>query len=65
MTELNMFEFSGIGGLIILVLDVWALLAIAGSNATMGRKVLWALLVIFAPVLGFIIWFFFGPRAQK
>ncbi|QCO58015.1 PLDc_N domain-containing protein (plasmid) [Pseudorhodobacter turbinis] len=60
-----MFEFSGIGGLIILVLDVWALLAIAGSNATMGRKVLWALLVIFAPVLGFIIWFFFGPRAQK
>ncbi|WP_232295642.1 PLD nuclease N-terminal domain-containing protein [Pseudorhodobacter aquimaris] len=65
MTELNMFEFSGIGGLIVLVLDIWALMAIAGSNASMGRKVLWALLVIFAPILGFIIWFFFGPRARK
>jgi uncharacterized membrane protein len=65
MAELNMFQLSGFGGFIILVLDIWALLAIAGSNASMTRKVLWALLVVFAPLIGFLIWLVFGPRAAK
>jgi uncharacterized membrane protein len=65
MAELNMFELLGFGGLIILALDIWALIAIAGSDSSMLRKVLWALLVIFAPLVGFLIWLVFGPRARK
>lgn len=60
-----MLEISGIGGLIILALDVWALVSILGSNAGTGRKVIWALIVLILPVLGFILWFFMGPRAAR
>ncbi|WP_152453441.1 PLD nuclease N-terminal domain-containing protein [Roseivivax sp. THAF197b] len=58
-----MFELTGIGGLIILALDIWALVSIVGSSASAGKKVLWSLLVIVLPILGFTIWFFAGPRS--
>ncbi|MGR3571461.1 PLDc N-terminal domain-containing protein [Brevirhabdus sp.] len=57
-----MVKVSGIGGLILLVLDIWAIVSIIGSNASTGKKVLWTLLVILLPLLGFIIWLFAGPR---
>ncbi|MEQ8897594.1 MAG: PLDc N-terminal domain-containing protein [Roseovarius sp.] len=60
-----MLEISGLGGLILLGLDIWAIVSIVGSSATTGRKVLWVLLVVILPLLGFIIWLFFGPRAPK
>ncbi|WP_422031188.1 PLDc N-terminal domain-containing protein [Roseovarius sp.] len=60
-----MLEISGIGGFILLVLDIWAIVSIVGSSATTGRKVLWVLLVVILPLLGFIIWLLFGPRSAK
>ncbi|OWU85535.1 hypothetical protein ATO6_00910 [Oceanicola sp. 22II-s10i] len=57
-----MLEISGLGGLIILALDIWAIVSIIGSNTTTGKKVLWTLLVLILPVLGFIIWLIAGPR---
>ena len=58
-------EVAGIGGFILLVLNIWALVSIIGSGASTGGKVLWCLLVFVLPLLGFIIWFFAGPRTQK
>lgn len=58
-----MFELTGLGGLILLALDIWALVSIIGSGASTGRKVLWSLLVIMLPLVGLIIWFFAGPRS--
>lgn len=55
----------GIGGLIVLALNVWAIISIFGSAASTGSKVLWTLLVLVLPVLGFIIWFFAGPRSNQ
>lgn len=60
-----MTTISGLGGLILLVLDIWALVSIISSSATTGRKVLWSLLVIVLPLVGFILWLFLGPRANK
>ena len=60
-----MFELTGVGGVIILALDLWALISIFGSGASTGTKVLWSLLVILLPILGFIIWFFAGPRSVR
>ena len=57
-----MLEVSGLGGLIILALDIWAIVSIIGSGATTGKKVLWVLLVLILPVLGFLIWLIAGPR---
>ena len=54
--------FKGLIGLVILILDIWAIVNILQSNATTGAKVLWTLLVFFLPVLGLIIWFFAGPK---
>jgi hypothetical protein len=52
-------------GLIVLIADIWAIVNIFQSSATTGAKVLWTLLVILLPVLGFIIWFFAGPKTSK
>ncbi len=56
---------GGLYGLIVLIADVWALVNIFQSSADTGRKVLWTVLVILLPVLGFILWFFLGPKTAK
>ncbi|PTS83413.1 hypothetical protein DBR00_12900 [Pseudomonas sp. HMWF032] len=54
--------FSGLLGLVILALDVWAILSVIKSNAEIGIKVLWVLLIALLPVIGLIIWALLGPR---
>jgi len=58
-----MLEITGLGGLLVLVLDIWAIVSILGSAVSTGRKVLWTLLVLVLPLIGFIIWLIAGPRA--
>jgi Phospholipase_D-nuclease N-terminal len=50
-------------GIIVLILDIWAIVNVFGSSASTGAKVLWILLILILPVVGFIIWFFAGPRS--
>ena len=49
-------------GLIILILDIWAILKVASSGATTGTKVLWVVIIILLPVIGLILWWLFGPK---
>lgn len=56
---------NGLWGLIVLAADIWAIVNIFQSNASTGTKVLWTLLVILLPVLGFIIWLIAGPKTAK
>lgn len=58
-------EYAGIGGFIVLALNIWAIVSIIGSGASTGRKVLWTLLVLVLPVIGFIIWLIAGPRSRE
>jgi len=58
-------QYQGIGGLIVLVADVWAIVNIFQSNADTAKKVIWTVLVILLPVLGFILWFFLGPKTGR
>ncbi|MCG6864256.1 MAG: PLD nuclease N-terminal domain-containing protein [Thiogranum sp.] len=55
-------EVGGLLGLIILVLDVWALVKTVQSGADTGAKVLWVVLIIVLPVFGFILWLLLGPK---
>ncbi|MAX74218.1 PLD nuclease N-terminal domain-containing protein [Alterinioella nitratireducens] len=57
-------EIAGLGGLIVLGLDIWAIISILGSSVSTGKKVLWSLLILVLPILGFIIWLIAGPRAE-
>lgn len=58
-------QYQGIFGLIVLIADVWAIVNIFQSSAETGNKVLWTVVVILLPVLGFILWYFLGPRTGK
>lgn len=60
-----MFELTGIFGFILLILDIWAIVSIIGSSASTGKKVLWVLLVVVLPLIGFIIWLLAGPRSAQ
>lgn len=49
-------------GVVIVVLDILALLELAGSARSTGDKVLWALLIVFFPLLGLVLYYFIGRR---
>lgn len=53
---------EGLIGLVILVLDIWAILKILGSAASTGAKILWIIIVLVLPVIGLIVWWFAGPK---
>ena len=57
-------EVGGLLGFIILILDIIAIIKVASSRVSLFAKVLWALLILFLPVLGLIIWFFIGPKGR-
>ena len=54
----------GIFGIIVLIADIYAIYNILTSGASTGAKVLWTLLVILLPIIGFIIWLVAGPRGS-
>lgn len=56
-------EVGGLFGLIILILDVYAIVKTVGSNASTGSKVLWIVVILLLPLLGLILWALFGPKA--
>jgi succinate dehydrogenase/fumarate reductase cytochrome b subunit len=57
-------QYQGLFGLVVLVADVWAIVNVFQSGADTGRKVLWTVLIIVLPVLGFILWYFLGPKTR-
>ena len=57
--------YQGLWGLIVLVADVWAIVNILQSGADTGNKVLWTVVVLILPVLGFILWYIWGPKSGK
>ena len=62
---MNLSVGNGFLGLVILILDIWAIINIVQSSASNMAKVLWVVLVLLLPVVGLIIWFFAGPRGGK
>ncbi len=55
-------QFNGLFGLLILIADIYAIVKTVQSNAETLTKVLWIVVILFLPVLGLILWYFFGPR---
>jgi len=54
-------ELTGIGGLIILIVDIYAIVMILQSSAKSVEKLIWALVVFLLPLIGLIVWYFAGP----
>ena len=55
-------EVGGLFGLILLVLDIWAIVNVFQSGASTEKKVLWIVLILLLPLLGLIAWFLLGPK---
>jgi len=53
-------EFGFFGSLV-LIADIYAVLKIAQSGASDGKKALWIAIVIVFPIIGFIFWYLMGP----
>ncbi|WP_331346163.1 PLDc N-terminal domain-containing protein [Cellvibrio sp. UBA7661] len=55
-------EVGGVLGFILLVCIVYAIVKTVQSGASTGTKVIWIVVLLLLPVLGFILWFLFGPK---
>jgi hypothetical protein len=58
----NMVEVTGFFGFLLLVLIVYAVVKTVQSDASTLGKVIWVVLLLMLPVLGFILWLLFGPK---
>jgi len=54
----------GLFSLLVLIADVWAIINIIQSSESTGTKALWIVLVLVLPMLGFVIWYFAGPKTR-
>jgi hypothetical protein len=54
-------DLTGIGGLIILIADIYAIVMILQSSAKSIEKLIWSLVVFLLPLIGLIVWYFSGP----
>ena len=53
-------EIGGLLGLLILVVNVWAITKTVQSSIPDQKKVLWIVLIVVLPVIGFILWYLFS-----
>lgn len=51
-------------GLLVLILDVWAIVNVVQSGASTGAKVVWVVVILLLPILGFILWLLMGPKSS-
>jgi ATP/ADP translocase len=58
-----MDTYYGFSGLIILILDIWAIVTVLDSHHDTLHKVAWCALIVVLPVIGLIAWFLLGKRS--
>ncbi|PZO67466.1 MAG: hypothetical protein DI498_03850 [Paracoccus denitrificans] len=51
-------------GVIIFVLDVWAIASVINTDRPMSTKIIWIVIIAVLPVVGLIAWWFVGPKAN-
>ncbi len=47
---------------IYLIVHIWSIVTILRSSASTGKKAGWIIVLIVMPVVGFVLWLFFGPK---
>jgi len=57
-------EVNGILGLVLFALVIYAIVKTLQSGASTGGKVLWIIIVLLLPFLGFLAWLLFGPKGK-
>lgn len=52
-------------GIITLLLTIWALIGILTSGVQPLEKLIWVLVVIIMPIVGFVLWYLIGPGKKS
>jgi Phospholipase_D-nuclease N-terminal len=60
--HVRVFGSSGICWTIVVVLDIIALIEVAGSSRSTGDKLVWALIILFFPLFGCIVYYLFARK---
>ena len=55
-------EVGGFFGLLLLICVIYAIIKTVQSRAGTGTKVIWVVVLLLLPFLGFILWLLFGPK---
>ena len=48
-----------------LAVDIYEIIQVLSSGASTEAKILWTLVILILPVVGFIIWLIAGPRSRS
>ena len=51
-------------GIITLLLVIWALIGILQSGASPIEKLIWVIIILVIPLVGFLIWYLIGPGSK-
>jgi hypothetical protein len=54
----------GVFGILILVLDIYAIIKIAQSSTEPLKKAVWIVVILLLPILGLLLWWLFGPKSN-
>ena len=54
----------GIFGLLVLIADLYALYQVFTSSASTASKLIWTIVILLLPVIGFLAWLVAGPRGR-
>lgn len=68
VTSCNRFNSRGglsTWGYVLLALDIFALIDVFRQPWSIGKKILWAAIIFFAPFIGLIIYFMFSGRGKS
>ena len=52
---------AGIGSVLLLIADIYAIVLSLQSSADTLKKLLWTVVVILLPLIGLLVWYFAGP----
>jgi len=63
LSMINSWQNLSLCGVIIVILNIVAILEIIRSSRALSRKLIWILLIIFAPLLGLICYYLSANRS--
>jgi hypothetical protein len=54
----------GLGGLLVLILDIYVIYLIINSSGDGGKKLLWVIIVLLLPLIGPILYLLLGRQGR-
>jgi len=56
------YIWLALAAVVLLVVELWAIRSVLRSGRGAGTKGLWIVVIIYAPLLGLLLWCFIGPK---